>query len=926
MFFEHRVYQGSSGRVYPIPFIDRIESEPQPRAWDAIHLENRWLRLVILPELGGRIHIGYDKSADYDFFYRNNVIKPALVGLAGPWVSGGVEFNWPQHHRPATYLPVETEIEYGDDGSVTVWCSDHDPFSRMKGMHGIRLRPDSALIELVARLHNRTSETETFLWWANVAARVHDNYQSFFPTDVQWVADHARRAVSAFPAADRPYYGFDYTEHAATGGDRLDFYKNIPVPTSYMVTGTQDDFFGGYDHDVDAGFVHWADRHIAPGKKQWTWGNSEFGRTWDALLTDNDGPYIELMAGVFTDNQPDFTFIAPGETKAFSQYWYPIQRIGIVHQANLDAAVHLSIASTSAQETRVKLGVASTGIRPGQRIALLRGTESVAEWTVDVAPDAPFTTQIVLPGAVEATELTLDVVGALTWTPRAWVEEPEPAPATEPPLPSEIDSVDELYSTGVHLEQNRHPTRSALIYWREALRRDPGDSRSNLAMATHSYKSGDYASALGYARVGLERVRARNLNPETGELSYRKGSILRRLGRHDDAYDAFAKAAWDKKWRQAAEFEMARLDAVAGNDARALQHAEAAVRLDADDLRARALLTVLLRRAARHADAESLLRETRQLDPLDQLARTLDNVPTSRDAATQLDVGFDLAGFGDFEGAAAAFARAAALPDTAAGNAAPLALYAKASMLDRLGRADAAAAARSAASSVPATRTFPSTLDHHDVLREALAYDPHDVQALSLLGMFLYHHRRHQAALTLWEQALELSSTDATALRNAAIAHYNVHGDAERAREYYERALRLRPRDARLWYESDQLLKRIGVSAAERLERLPHSAISRDDLAVEYANLLTDVGRASEAVALLESRPFQPWEGGEGQALAAWDRGRAGMGLPLAEPPVSLGEVRMHVDVPRPVGDDGRIDYFATSLPEMLLFTRVEDL
>src|SRR5579875_1590660 len=141
MFLERRVYQGSSGKVYPLPFIDRIARESRPRTWRALHIENEFLRVMILPELGGRIHIGLDKTNGYDFFYRQNVIKPALVGLAGPWISGGVEFNWPRHHRPATYMPVEATIEAGPDGEVTVWCSDHDPMLRMKGMHGICLYP-----------------------------------------------------------------------------------------------------------------------------------------------------------------------------------------------------------------------------------------------------------------------------------------------------------------------------------------------------------------------------------------------------------------------------------------------------------------------------------------------------------------------------------------------------------------------------------------------------------------------------------------------------------------------------------------------------------------------------------------------------------------------------------------------------------------
>ena len=255
-FLETRVYQGSSGRVYPLPFIESVSHEPHLRQWQAVHLENEYVRLMILPELGGRIHVAVDKASGNDLFYRNNTIKPALVGLAGPWISGGIEFNWPQHHRPGTFLPMDWTIEREPDGSVTVWCSDHDPFERMKGMHGIRLRPGSALIEARVRLFNRTPFTQTFLWWANVAARVHDDYQSFFPTDVRLVADHAKRAVTAFPAADRPYYGIDYparadpqsSEFAGTDADRIDWYRNIPVPTSYMCVGSADDFFGGYDH------------------------------------------------------------------------------------------------------------------------------------------------------------------------------------------------------------------------------------------------------------------------------------------------------------------------------------------------------------------------------------------------------------------------------------------------------------------------------------------------------------------------------------------------------------------------------------------------------------------------------------------------------------------------------------------------------
>jgi hypothetical protein len=196
MFLEKRVYQGSSGRVYPLPFTDRIAERPVERSWRGIWIENEFLRALVLPEIGGRIHVLQDKTNGCDLIYRQDVIKPALVGLAGPWISGGIEFNWPQHHRPATFLPTEVHIEDGADGSRTIWCGDHDPMARMKAMHGVYLRPGVARLELRVRAYNRTQLPQTFLWWANVATRVHEAYHSFFPPDVFYIADHAKRATS----------------------------------------------------------------------------------------------------------------------------------------------------------------------------------------------------------------------------------------------------------------------------------------------------------------------------------------------------------------------------------------------------------------------------------------------------------------------------------------------------------------------------------------------------------------------------------------------------------------------------------------------------------------------------------------------------------------------------------------------------------
>jgi tetratricopeptide (TPR) repeat protein len=979
LFVNRRVFQGSSGRVYPIPFVDSIATEGEPRQWQAIHLENQWIRLMILPELGGRIHVGYDKVAGYDFFYRNNVIKPALVGLAGPWISGGVEFNWPQHHRPATFLPTQTEIEQHDDGSITVWCSDHDPFARMRGTHGIRIYPDRAVVEVVGRLHNRTDQAQTFLWWANVAAAVDDtyDYQAFFPTDVHYVADHAERAITAFPASDRPYYGYDYPAQHVEGdphsGDRLDFYKNVKVPTSYMITSTRDDFFGGYNHQIGAGFVHVADRHIAPGKKQWTWGNAPFGYAWDRLLTDNDGPYIELMAGVYTDNQPDFTWLEPGETKTFTQTWFPIQTIGIVHQSTTDAAVHLDVDGG-----QVSVGVAVSRPFPSATIRVTSGPQILHEQPVDLAPGQPWTWETTVDAETQPTDVTVAVThdGAeiITWTPRAAVDTPEPPVAKVPPQPQNITSVDELWLTGTHLQQYRHPSRSPLPYWEEGLRRDPGDIRCNLALATNRYQRGLYPQAEQHLTTALNRLTIYNSNPRDGEVSYLLGLTLLRLGRTDQAVDALAKAAWDRQWLAPASLERGRIAARVGQWAEAARHATAAVAAAGDDIRAKALSVVALRQTGDDAAACEILDAALAVDPLDVTLRVLsDGLPalTGLDARTAIDAAIDLAQAGASALALDVLAVAACTSPTPTGEARPMAHYHRALILDRLGDGDGAAVARLEAQQTPDTRCFPAGLDDHDALAAALAADGHNRQAKRLLAMLLFDADRQTEALDLWESAIADGETDTVALRNAAIARYTVTADVSGALNLYEQALAAAP-DARLIHEYDQLCSRAGHTASARvsiMDRYRTLILQRDDATANYINLLIDTGRLEEANELMTTRTFAPFEGGEGVVLATWERlhvARSQAYQANGDLPGALAAARAAIAVPHHLGedrhdladttvistqlaqvleqlgrddeaeaaraairtdavvqavlDDGSVDYFATSLPDLLLF------
>ncbi len=901
MFLEKRVYQGSSGKVYPLPVTDRIAEQKTNRTWDAVQLENEFIRVMVLPEIGGRIHVAQDKTNGYDFIYRQDVIKPALVGLAGPWLSGGIEFNWPQHHRPSTFMPADVQIEEHADGSKTVWLSEHDPLQRMKGMHGVCLHPGRAVIELKVRAYNRTPFVQTFLWWANVATRVHEAYQSFFPPDVYFVADHAKRSMSSYPLASGRYYGVDYAARARNGvppdeqprqfasmseiqaANDLSWYANIPVPTSYMCMGTHEDFFGGYDHKQRAGLIHVANHHISPGKKQWTWGNQEFGYAWDRNLTDPDAngeypPYIELMAGVYTDNQPDFSFLQPGESKTWSQFWYPIREIGPAQHANVEAAVSIQVDGRQA-----RIGFAVTRRQSAATLRIAAGNRVIQESIVDLAPDRPHIAKLTLPARTRATDLGVTLLARdgtklighqLRPRPQGEI----PPPASEPPAPQVIASADELFVTGLHLQQYRHATRHPENYWREALRRDPGDARCNHALAAWHLRRGEVNEAERHARAAIERLTLRNPNPYDGEPYYTLGLTLRYLQRDDEAYAAFYKAAWNQAWQAAGYHALAEIDCARGHWPTALDHLERALRVNTDNLRARDLKAIVLRRLGRETEADALLRATRSLDPLDWWARHLAGETLACDTQTRLDLVHDQLRAGLRAEALALLESASPEPNS---GTAPLVAYTAGWVCHLMGDKIAMRRWLAKAKASPPDYCFPARLEELVILTWALQAKPDDGRAAYYLGNLLYDRRRHREAIVQWERSTKREPKNATAWRNLGIGYFNVQRDPRSARHAYDRAFALDRTDSRLLYERDQLWKRIGVTPAERLRALEaHRDLvrQRDDLSVEYGSLLLLVGRADDALALVCARKFQPWEGGEGLSRALFVRAHVALG------------------------------------------------
>ena len=871
VFLEKRVYQASSGAVYPHPVIEQISDEKVDKEWEVVYLENDYLKIMVLPALGGRIQMAYDKIRERHFVYYNQVIKPALVGLTGPWISGGIEFNWPQHHRPSTYDPVDYSVEENKDGSKTVWVSEVERMFRTKGMAGFTLHPDKAYLEIKVQLYNRTPHPQTFLWWANPAVAVNDHYQSVFPPDVNAVFDHGKRDVSEFPIAKGEYYKVSY----APGTD-ISRYKNIPVPTSYMAITSEYDFVGGYENDTKGGLLHVADHHLSPGKKQWTWGNGDFGHAWDRNLTDEDGPYIELMCGVYTDNQPDFSWMHPYEEKRFKQYFMPYYNVGVVKNATKEALLNLALED---EKATVKIHV--TAAYPQCTILLSSDEQVFLEEKADLSPAQGFEKTVPV-GTTDYSDLAAtlrDAAGNVLvgWSPEANAtqEIPESAKAAQPP--HEINSIEELYLQGLHLEQYRHATFDATHYYQEALTREPGDARSNNAMGLWKLKRGQFEQALPYFERAIETLTQRNPNPYDGEPYFNKGVALNYLGRREEAYAAFFKACWNAAWQDAGYFNLAQIDCARGNLDKALELVEKSLVRNWHNHRARHLKIILLRKLGKTEEARRWIADSLAIDPFNfgalyeqyLLSGNQEDLTTFREllrdyAHHYLEFSLDYAQAGQFE-------QAIALLNTYAEGKAhvyPMVLYFLGWYYEQKNDAIQAEKMYQKAQGMPSDYCFPNRLEEVVVLQAARARRVQDAQAPYYLGNFWYAARQYHEAQSCWEASVRLDDTHAIAHRNLALLYFNKTDRKEQARLHLERAFRLDPTEARLLMELDQLYKKINTPVDERLKLLEDNealTYSRDDTYLALVALHNFKGNFDQALRLIRQRQFHPWEGGEGK-------------------------------------------------------------
>ncbi len=898
MFLEHRVYQGASGRVYPHTVIESVSDEKQNRSYRALCLENEYLYVMVLPELGGRVQRALDKTNGYDFVYYNEVIKPAMVGLAGPWISGGIEFNWPQHHRPSTFDPVEGSILQNPDGSASILVGETETMYRTRAVSRMTLYPGKAYLEITSLVYNGTEQPQTFLWWANPAVAVGDHTRSIFPPDVCAVMDHGKRDVSDFPIAHGVYYKMDYSS-----GVDISRYKNIPVPTSYMAAHSDFDFLGNYDDERGCGLLHVADHHVSPGKKQWTWGCGEFGQAWDRNLTDENGPYIELMTGCFTDNQPDFTWLMPRETKRFTQVFMPYKGVGQVQNATRDAVVGVERAGE-----RAEVRVYATSRVQGAVIRVKSGETAPVERTANLSPEDCLIWKLEqAPPPVTVTVQDAKGRMLVKCTEYQQQEQPLPKPAEAIPAPEHVETVDKLYLYGTHLEQYHHATWDAADYFLEGLRRDPDDVRLNDAYARLLMKRGLVAESLPYLRHAVSAATVKNPNPMDGQCLYDLGVALDFLGKEDEAYDAFYKAAWCGAWQSAAYERVGAIDIRRGEWNKAKTHLQEAICHGPENLAARNALATLLRLEGCAEEACAVAAETLQIDPMDAISRQCfakegeradAAVLISPNPAIEVAIAYAQAGFPQEAVTllAAVWARAPY----------PLLAWHLAYFTGDIAWAQRAEEADQAG-------CFPHRIEDERAIGWCIARMTNAPMAHHALGCYWYDKQQYQRATVHWETAVRDAPNFPTAHRNLALAYYNKQRRPQEALTLMQRAFALDEGDARILMELELLMDKLHLPVLERFMLLDsHRDLveQRDDLRLKYAALLNQQTRFQEALHILEARRFHPWEGGEGKVPAQWRialimqartlmaRGAHREALPLLEKaagpyPHNLGEGRL---------------------------------
>lgn len=843
LFARDFAYQRAKRWVYPYAMNDNPTRDKVDSTHRALYLENEYVKVCVLPDIGGRLFYATDKTNGYEIFYRQHVIKPANVGMLGSWISGGVEWNVFHHHRATSQYPIDYKIVDNGDGSKTIWVGENENRHRMSWAIGLTLYPGKSYIEVTGRFFNDSPDRNSMLHWNNVATHANDNYQILFPATTQFGMFHHKSSHIHWPVANEPYKG----NQDFIGVD-VSLWKNLPSLTgdSVFIQDLQDDWVGGYDYGYNAGTMLAGNHNINKGGKFWTWGHKAYGHAWDCeTLTDTDGPYVELMTSAYSDNQPDYCWINPGETKEFTAYWYGIRDMKGSKIANVQSSDEICVRGN--EKATVNLEVAADGSvhiaanttekRPNAVVKVSCDGMEVYSKTVTIAPDKPFGDDFKISEAQAAdpTKCTIslyDASGKLLIDHHPYKHDidsklPEDLKPVNPD-PKSVENTEECFYIGMRNLQFHQAHVNPNDYFEEVLRRDPGDVRANTQMGIYYRKNGDYDAAAPYLRKAIARQTANYTRPSDGEAMYNLGLILKEQGKWHDAIDTLYRAVWDYEYASAGYYQLAEISSINGNYPQALHEATMAVNYNGMNVEAKNLLTTLLRKTGRGAEALALAKEVQKFDPLNlyatrelctmgavskaEFAALLRGVPENylTLAANYLNNGFDYDGWD-------------ILCEAEAIKPYPTTEYYLGYLCAVRGEKDEASKWFAKASSLSTDYVYPFRLETVRVLEKAIEFDPFSAVTYYYLGN-LWYQKRPELARIAWEKAVEVNPDFAMALRNLgwywrfrnegrpgkSVAEYR------KALEYYNAAIVADPSAAIFLTEADEIMEYINAPLEKR--------------------------------------------------------------------------------------------------------------
>ena len=872
IFFRNEAFQGASRHYYPLMMNDQYTNERVIQDWKTLVLENEYIELGITPDIGGKLYYATDKTNNYHFIYKNTVVKPSNIGMTGAWVSGGIEWCVLHHHRASTFLPLDYTTVDNPDGSKTVWVAEYEPRHGMRWTIGVTVFPGKSYLRAEGRIFNGSPNTHTFLNWANVAVHVNDNYQTIFPPSAQVVTYHSKTNFVNWPVANGRYSGATF--------DNIDisWWKNVVNSNSFFVHDLQEDFMGGYDHGKQAGTVHFGNHKIVKGAK--LWGSGPSGQATEGRLTENDGPYAEIMVGAYSDNQPDYSWIRPYEVKQWEQYWYPIRGIEGFKFANLEGAVNL-VPKNAKNKYNVFLGYYSTGKVDNAKVVLKNKDKTIFEKDIAISPDKPFTETIKLDGAYNLTDLYTQLVDKSTGKILVEYQPIEQKPAE---LPKEwggyqdvdkLETVEELYLTGKRVEQFYAPRYNPMDWYKAALEKDPGDIRTNTAMGNLYLKNGDYTTSRQYLSKAIERLTGDYTIPATQEALYLQGLTLRNLGLFAAAEDTLYRSSWDYAFHSAANYQLAELSCAKNDFQRALQQINESLWSNGRNNNAISLKASIQRRMGDFQGALATLGAIAGADPLDFRIRNeyyliaKESGDNSKAAGILSSLNKEMRDHdNNYLTLAIGYLDNGLLKEAEEvlkryKGKSPFFNYYLGYISDKNGNSDQALQYFKTAAAQSVDYIFPYRLGSINVLNTALKYNPTDGNAYYFIGNILYD-KQPEVAITNWENAVKQNPQLSIAYRNLGWGYYHQFNDIPKSISQYEKAMSLNKSEAMYLTELSELYERNNTPIDSRIklfEGNAETAKNRDDSYQWMLENLILAGQSEKAAELLDAANFAYREG-----------------------------------------------------------------